>query len=90
MSIKLHLYSSLQQYTGGRDIIETEGKTVGECLNNLVGQYPQIKPSLLAQNGELARGVFISINLESPYSENLNTPLKNNTDLYLILILSGG
>jgi molybdopterin converting factor small subunit len=90
MSITVHLYSSLQQYTGGHDIVEAEGKTVGECLNDLVTQYPEIKPSLFAEDGELSKGVFVSINLESPYSENLSTPIKNNANLYLILILAGG
>jgi molybdopterin converting factor small subunit len=90
MSIKVHLYSNLQQYANGCDIVEVKGKTVGECLNDLITQYPQIRPYLFDEDGKVSTGVFVSINLESPYSEKLTTPLEINDNLYLILIVAGG
>jgi len=46
MSIKVHLYSSLQQFTNDRNMVEVSGSTIGECFADLVKQFPKIKPVL--------------------------------------------
>ena len=90
MSIKVHLYSSLRSYTDNQSIVEVKGTTVGECLNDLVKQYPSISPLLFDKTGLLLDKVFISINLESTTREKLTTPVKETDKLYLILIVAGG
>jgi molybdopterin converting factor small subunit len=90
MSPKVHLYSSLRRYTDNREIIEVDGTTVGECLVDLVRQFPSLAPLLFDETGKTLEKVFISINLESAYREKLTTPVKENDDLYLILIVAGG
>jgi molybdopterin converting factor small subunit len=90
MNIKIHLYSSLQRYAGNKRIVEVNGTTVGECLDDLVRQYPSMAPMLFDDTGKSLDKVFISINLESTYREKMNAPVKKNDDLYLILIVAGG
>jgi len=90
MSIRVHLYSSLRNYTDNRSIVEVTGTTVGECLDDLVRQFPSISPILFDETGKPLEKVFISINLESAYREKLAAPVKENDDLYLILIVAGG
>ena len=90
MRIKVHLYSSLQRYAGNRRIIEVNGATVGECLDDLVRQYPSMAQMLFDDTGKSLDKVFVSINLESTYREKMNAPVKENDDLYLILIVAGG
>jgi molybdopterin converting factor small subunit len=90
MSIKVHLYSSLRNQAKGRDIVEVRGSTVGECLKDLVAQYPDIRPVLFDEQGKLSKNTFVSINLESAYREQLANPVKNEDELYIILIIAGG
>jgi len=90
MSIKVHLYSSLRSYADNRSIVEVNGTTVGECLDDLVQQYPSIAPILFDETGKSLDKVFVSINLESTYREKMDAPVEENDDLYLILIVAGG
>jgi molybdopterin converting factor small subunit len=90
MSIKVHLYSSLRVHAGNHDLVEVRGTTVGECLDDLVSQYPDLSPLLFDDTGKLLKSVFVSINLESAYREQLAKSIKDNDNLYLILIVAGG
>jgi molybdopterin synthase sulfur carrier subunit len=90
MRIKVHLYSSLRKYADNREIVEVDGTTVRECLEDLIRQYPSISPVLFDEAGNPMEKVFVSINLESAYREKMTAPVKENDDLYLILIVAGG
>jgi molybdopterin converting factor small subunit len=90
MGKKLHLYSGLTDYVGGHDMIEVNGRTVGECLHELIGQYPRLKNVLFDKNGGLQSHVFASINLKSAYPEKLDTPLEEGDELHIALIIAGG
>jgi len=67
-----------------------QGNTVGECLQDLVRQYPGLKQVLFDKDGKLSPQIWTSINLNSPYREALDTPLKDGDELYLILLVAGG
>lgn len=90
MSPKIHLYSNLRSYTNNQSVVEVKGRTVGECLDALVQQHPQISPLLFDETGKLLEKIFISVNLESTGREALTTPIKETDSLYLILIVAGG
>jgi len=90
MSFKVHLYSSLQNYTGNRNIVEVEGNTVGKCLDSLTGHFPDLKPMLFDPKGKLLPTIYISVNLNSPKSEPVSRVLTENDELYIILIVAGG
>jgi len=90
MSVRIHLYSGLQKYTGGRDEVSVHGSNVGECLNDLCNQYPEIRPVLFDKNGQLNSIVYVSVNMNSVNPEKLNCPVQENDDLYIILIIAGG
>ena len=42
MTIKISLHKTHRRYTDGKEIIEVEGTTVGECLKDLVKKYPPL------------------------------------------------
>jgi sulfur-carrier protein len=90
MSTRVHLYSSLQQYTGSHDQASVRGNTVGECLNDLVRQYPEIGPVLFDEKGRLHSIVFVSVNMNSVSPEKLDRAVRENDELYIILIIAGG
>lgn len=90
MSTQVHLYTNLQQYTQGHNQVSVHGTTVGECLNDLVRQYPDIGPVLFDKNGQLHSIVFVSVNMNSLNPEKLDRKIKENDELYIILIIAGG
>lgn len=90
MSKKVHLYSSLKDYTNGRNMVEVKGDTVGECLDDLVRQFPEIKPIIFDKHGRLLDQILVSLNLESAYRLQLGEPVKDGDELYIVLIIAGG
>ncbi len=90
MTIKVHLYSSLQQFTNDRSTIEVRGSTIGDCLADLVKQFPKIKPVLFDKDGKLLEHIFVSVNLKSAYPEELTKVVDDGDELYIVRVIAGG
>jgi sulfur-carrier protein len=90
MSILVHLYSNLQKYTENQPVVEAQGTTVGQCLNNLVQKYPSLGSRLFDKKQKLISNVFISINLKSTRSAPLEQSIEKDDQIYIILIVAGG
>ena len=90
MSVGINIHQSLRHLTNGKAIVEVDGNTVGSCLNNLVQQFPGIKPKLFDEKGKLLNYVDIYVNLESSYPKELAMPVKNGDKLSVTLIIAGG
>lgn len=90
MTTRVHLYSNLRSYTGDQGLVEVSGSTVGECLSDLVRQYPRIKNRLFDKTGQISPQIFVSINMNSRGPEKTTTPVKEGDELYIVLIVAGG
>jgi hypothetical protein len=90
MGHKVHLYSNLQQYTENKTLVEVNGATIGQCLDELVMRYPGLKTQLFEKEGKLLSSVLLSLNLQSPNSEQLGKQMEEKDELYLIRIVPGG
>lgn len=90
MSIKVHLYSGLKEFANGQNVAEVQGSTIGECLADLVGQFPRMKRELFDENGKLVDHVFVSINMKSAYREELTKLVDSEDELYIIRVIAGG
>jgi molybdopterin converting factor small subunit len=90
VSIKVHIHKTHRQFTNGLDVVEVEGSTVGNCLNQLVGQFPGIEKEIFDKKGDLRNIIEIYLNLESAYPDELTKPVKDGDDIHITLILAGG
>jgi len=90
MSVKVFLYSGLKEFTDGKNMVEVQGSTVGECLADLIEQFPKMKPELFDKDGKLLGRILVSINLKSAYPEELAKPIKNGDELYILRAIPGG
>ena len=90
MSIKLRIHPTLLQFTGGRELVETAGQNVGECLDNLETQFPGIKQRLCDEQGKLLNYFEIYINSESSYPEELARPVSDGDELTIVTLVGGG
>ena len=72
--------------------VEVRGKTIGECLRDLIRQYPEVREWLLGRN-DLLR-VFISTNNEEMLVMNRKSDMDRMVDpsdeILILAILSGG
>jgi len=90
VSVKIHIHPFLSQHTNNQDVVEVNGSTVGQCLEQVVARFPELKQWLFEKDGKLNRLVEIYVNMESSYPEELAKPVKDGDELHIIIIISGG
>jgi len=90
MSIEVKISSIFLRHTNNQKVARVKGSTVGECLDNLVKQFPDLKPALFDKTGRLRRHIDIYVNDESTYPKELAKPVKDGDKLHVILVIAGG
>ena len=90
MSIKINVSLFLHQYTNGREVVEVNGSTVGQCLDHLVKQFPSIEQWLFDNSGKLHSYIDVYVNGKSAYPEELVKPVKSGEELYILFMVDGG
>ena len=90
MSVRLHIHKTHRQYTDGNDVVEVQGKTVGECLNALTQKYPGMQGALFEKKGKLLNIIEIYVNGESAYPNELARAVHDGDEVHLVFFLAGG
>ncbi len=90
MSIKINIHPILYHFTNDQDVVEVNGSTVGECLEQLAARFPEIRQGLFDKDGKLLNYVDIYVNGDSAYPEELAKPVKDGDELHTVLTISGG
>ena len=90
MSVRIHIHKTHRQFTDGMEIVEVEGTTVGECLDNLVKRFPGIRESIFDKKGHLRNIVEVYLNLSSAYPDELKKPVQDGDNIHLTIMLAGG
>ena len=85
MSIKLNLPSVLSYYTNNQQLPEVNGNTVGECLDHLTKQYPDLKRVMYTEDGKVASFFDVYINGQDASPDGLSRPVKDGDELSIIL-----
>ena len=90
MSVKINIPQFLQHLANDTKVADVNGITVGECLNDLVKQFPELKAWLFSKNGKLLKYLDVYINRESAYPEELAKPVNDGDELHIVNIIVGG
>jgi molybdopterin synthase sulfur carrier subunit len=91
MSIRVRIPSPLRNYTNGKDTVETQGKNVGEVLNNVKTTAPGIEQRLFKGPNQLNRFVNVYLNDEDiRFLKNLETPVKEGDEISIVPAIAGG
>ena len=93
MSVKVLMhYPHLKVLANDQDIVEVNGPTIGQCLDDLVNQFPDIKTRIFDKKGKLLNFINIYQNNESLYNEPdpLAKPVKDGDEIAIILLIAGG
>ncbi len=90
MSIKINLLPFFYQYTNGQGVVEVKGSTIGQCVTDLVKQFPGIEPVLFSNDGKLRPHINIYVNGESFYPERLDRLVELDAEISILFIIEGG
>ncbi len=90
MNVKININPFLSHLTNDQDVVEVNGSTVGQCLEQLVARFPEVGKWLFGKDGKLNSLVDIYVNQESSYPEELAKPVKDGDELHIIVIIAGG
>ena len=90
MGVKVNLHKTHRSYADGLEVVETEGNTVGDCLDDLIAKYPGLKEKLFDINGKLLNTIDIYLNMESTYPDELKKMVKPGDEIHLTILLAGG
>lgn len=88
---KVKINPLLQEHADLPSTIEVDGKTIGECLDDIVRQYPQSKIWLFGVDSLMR--VMISINnvdIVTLDNEGINRRLRSGDEIMIFTIASGG
>ncbi len=90
MPIKVHIHKTHRQFTSGSEVVTVDGRTVGECLTQLIKQFPGMEKALFAKKDKLQNNVEVFINDASAYPNELVKPVKDGDEIHLVVMLAGG
>jgi molybdopterin converting factor small subunit len=87
----LRIPTPLRSYTNGQSDVPVQGATVAEAMDDLIAQYPALRPHLFNGDAQLRPFVNLFLNDENVKElQGLATPLKNTDRLMLIPSIAGG
>jgi sulfur-carrier protein adenylyltransferase/sulfurtransferase len=88
---KVVIPTPLRQFTGKQDSVTVPGATVGEVLNALTAQYPDLRKQLFNDEGKVRSFVNVYLNDEDiRYLSKDATPTKEGDTLSLVPSIAGG
>jgi molybdopterin converting factor small subunit len=87
----LRIPTPLRPYTEGQSEVSVRGGTVGEAMQDLVDQYPAMRPHLFNGDHELRPFVNLFLGDENIREmQGVETPLKEDDQLLIIPSIAGG
>ena len=88
---KIHIPTPLRQYVGKQASVDVQGATVGEAMNVLVAQHPELRKHLYTEDGKLRAFVNLYVNDEDiRYLQKEATALKDGDNISIVPSIAGG
>jgi molybdopterin converting factor small subunit len=76
---------------GGDTLVTVEGSTVGEVLDQLTANHPDVKGQLLNSDGTLHRFLNVYVNDDDVrYLGGVDAPVTNGDEITLLPAVAGG
>ncbi len=89
--MKIHIPTPLRQYADKRDTVEVNAGTVGDALQRLASQHPDLRKHLFTDDGRLRAFVNVYLNDEDiRYLSKEQTPVKDGDTLSIVPSIAGG
>ena len=90
MGVRIYIHRIHREHTEGKDILEVNGNTVGECIAELIALHPGIRNVILEHDGKLRNSLEIYVNLKNAHPHEMETPVQDGDRIHIALLLVGG
>jgi molybdopterin converting factor small subunit len=87
--MKITIPSMLRQSAAEPEVVEVEGRTVGECLDALQQKLPDLKSYLFDPMGNPRKHLLLFLN-DRNIINRLDTPVTDEDNLLILYAISGG
>ncbi|MGI9102950.1 MAG: ubiquitin-like small modifier protein 1 [Terriglobales bacterium] len=89
--MKIHIPTPLRQYADKKDAVDVNAGTVGDALQHLTSQHPELRKHLFTEDGRLRAFVNVYLNDEDiRYLGKEQTPVKEGDTLSIVPSIAGG
>ena len=91
MAVTVKLPTQLRASAGGASSVPVEGSTVGDVLEALYSEHPDLRDSLSDGDGGLRRFVNVYVDGEDVrFGDGLQTPVKDGGEVQILPAVAGG
>ena len=91
MAVTISIPTALRQYAGGNGSVSLEAGTVGQLLNQLLEQFPQLGKQLYSEQGQLRSFVNVYVGDEDiRYLQGTDTAVPDGETISIIPAIAGG
>lgn len=89
--IKVQIPTPLRRFTGGQGTVEVAGTTVGEAVQSLAAQFPEIGKNILGPDGQPRNFVNLYLGEEDVrHLQGLATPVSAGQTVLIVPSIAGG
>ena len=91
MAVTISIPTALRQYANGSGSVSLEAGTVGQLLNQLLEQFPQLGKQLYSEQGQLRSFVNVYVGDEDiRYLQGTETAVPDGETISIIPAIAGG
>ena len=90
MSISIYLHKVYQQYCDNKEVINIDGKTLKECIYNMIALYPDLGNAIFIEKDKLHPLVKVYLNSSDIYPDPMGKKVFDGDKIYLIHAMAGG
>lgn len=91
MGVNFKIPLSLQAKAMHKDVVRVEGRTVAECLEDLIRRYPQLRGEILDDNEKMLIKWMVSINSTIvTRSDDFTQSINAGDIIELLPLIAGG
>lgn len=88
---RVRIPPTLRTATAGTKLVEIDGSTVREVVDNLIATYPGLAPQLLGPDGEVNTFINVFLNdTDVRHLEGLSTRVGERDGIVLLPAMAGG
>lgn len=91
MAVTVKIPTQLRAAAGGASEASVQGATVGDALDDLYAEHPELRDRIAGDDGELRR--FVNVYLAGEdirFLEGLTTPVPDGAELTILPAVAGG